>query len=121
MLPAQKLLPIGKLLSIGRILSSSSDAPMLQSARLQFITGIGASILLLLMPFQSFIPVELSSLETIAVVTYAWSCLVTGEEQSSRVVDWVSRNSSLWYCLLPGQTVCRRVVLQKLEKDRKTL
>ncbi|WP_088892357.1 nicotinamide riboside transporter PnuC [Leptolyngbya ohadii] len=43
------------------------------SARLQSIIGIIASILLLLLPFQSVIPVELSELETVAVVTYAWS------------------------------------------------
>ena len=46
---------------------------MFQSARFQFITGIIASILLLVMPFQSVISVELSVLETVAVVTYAWS------------------------------------------------
>lgn len=46
---------------------------MLQSAQFQSIAGIVASILLLLMPFQAVMPVELSVLETFAVVTYAWS------------------------------------------------
>jgi nicotinamide mononucleotide transporter len=46
---------------------------MFQSAQLQFTIGIIASILLLLMPFQTVIPIELSVLETVAVVTYAWS------------------------------------------------
>jgi nicotinamide mononucleotide transporter len=46
---------------------------MLQSAQFQSIAGIVASILLLLMPFQAGMPVELSVLETSAVVTYAWS------------------------------------------------
>lgn len=46
---------------------------MSPSARLQSIIGLIASILLLLLPFQSVIPVELSELETVAVVTYAWS------------------------------------------------
>jgi nicotinamide mononucleotide transporter len=46
---------------------------MVQSARFQSTIGIIASILLLLMPFQRVIPIELSVLETVAVVTYAWS------------------------------------------------
>ncbi|MGI0486426.1 nicotinamide riboside transporter PnuC [Pantanalinema rosaneae CENA516] len=46
---------------------------MVQSARLQSTIGIIASILLLLLPFQRVIPIELSVLETVAVVTYAWS------------------------------------------------
>ncbi len=46
---------------------------MFQSARFQSTIGIIASILLLLMPFQRVIPNELSVLETVAVVTYAWS------------------------------------------------
>jgi nicotinamide mononucleotide transporter len=46
---------------------------MVQSARFQSTLGIVASILLLLMPFQTVIPIELSVLETVAVVTYAWS------------------------------------------------
>lgn len=43
------------------------------SDRWQVIIGITASVLLLLLPFQSWIPVELRVLETVAVVTYAWS------------------------------------------------
>lgn len=46
---------------------------MVQSARFQSTIGIIASILLLLIPFQRVIPIELSVLETVAVVTYAWS------------------------------------------------
>lgn len=46
---------------------------MFQPARFQSTIGIIASILLLLMPFQRVIPIELSVLETAAVVTYAWS------------------------------------------------
>jgi nicotinamide mononucleotide transporter len=46
---------------------------MLQSARFQFIAGIVVSVLLLLLPFQKAILAELSVLETVAVVTYAWS------------------------------------------------
>lgn len=46
---------------------------MVQSVRLQSTIVIIASILLLLMPFQRVIPIELSVLETVAVVTYAWS------------------------------------------------
>lgn len=46
---------------------------MVQSARFQSTIGIIASVLLLLMPFQRVIPIELSVLETVAVVTYAWS------------------------------------------------
>lgn len=46
---------------------------MFQSARFQSTIGIVASILLLLLPFQRVIPIELSVLETVAVVTYAWS------------------------------------------------
>jgi nicotinamide mononucleotide transporter len=46
---------------------------MVQSARFQSTIGIIASILLLLMPFQRVIPIELSVLETVAVVTYVWS------------------------------------------------
>lgn len=46
---------------------------MVQSAPFQSTIGIIASILLLLMPFQRVIPIELSVLETVAVVTYAWS------------------------------------------------
>jgi nicotinamide mononucleotide transporter len=46
---------------------------MFQSARFQLGIGIVASILLLLIPFQKVIPIELSGLETVAVVTYAWS------------------------------------------------
>ncbi len=46
---------------------------MVQSARFQSTIGIVASILLLLIPFQTVIPIELSVLETVAVVTYAWS------------------------------------------------
>jgi nicotinamide mononucleotide transporter len=46
---------------------------MLQLAWFQSTVGVVASILLLLLPFQSVIPIELSRLETVAVVTYAWS------------------------------------------------
>ncbi|WP_216351368.1 nicotinamide riboside transporter PnuC [Leptolyngbya sp. 'hensonii'] len=46
---------------------------MPQSAHLQSIVGMIASILLLLLPFQPLLPVELGLLETIAVVTSAWS------------------------------------------------
>jgi nicotinamide mononucleotide transporter len=46
---------------------------MFQPARFQTTIGIVASILLLLIPFQKVIPIELSVLETVAVVTYAWS------------------------------------------------
>ncbi|HEY9658027.1 MAG TPA: nicotinamide riboside transporter PnuC [Allocoleopsis sp.] len=46
---------------------------MSQSARFQYTIGIIASILLLLLPFQTVIPIELGVLETVAVVTYAWS------------------------------------------------
>ncbi|MBI4783750.1 MAG: nicotinamide mononucleotide transporter [Oscillatoriophycideae cyanobacterium NC_groundwater_1537_Pr4_S-0.65um_50_18] len=46
---------------------------MFQSAWFQSTIGIIASILVLLMPFQKLIPIELSMLETVAVVTYAWS------------------------------------------------
>lgn len=46
---------------------------MVQSARFQSTIGIIASVLFLLMPFQKVIPIELSVLETVAVVTYAWS------------------------------------------------
>jgi nicotinamide mononucleotide transporter len=46
---------------------------MVQSAQFQFIVGIVASILLLLLPFQRVIPIGLSVLETVAVVAYTWS------------------------------------------------
>lgn len=46
---------------------------MFQSAQFLSIVGIVASILLLLLPFQKVIPIELSVLETVSVVTYAWS------------------------------------------------
>jgi nicotinamide mononucleotide transporter len=46
---------------------------MLQSARLQLTVGLVASLLLLLIPFQRLMPIELSLLETVAVITYAWS------------------------------------------------
>jgi nicotinamide mononucleotide transporter len=46
---------------------------MFQSAQFQSIVGIIASILLLLLPFQKVIPIELSVIESVAVVTYAWS------------------------------------------------
>ncbi|MBW4623530.1 MAG: nicotinamide riboside transporter PnuC [Cyanosarcina radialis HA8281-LM2] len=41
--------------------------------RTDYLVGIILSALLLLLPLQSFVPIELSWLETIAVVTYAWS------------------------------------------------
>jgi nicotinamide mononucleotide transporter len=41
--------------------------------RADYLIGIVVSIILLLLPLQSFVPIELGWLETIAVVTYAWS------------------------------------------------
>ena len=41
--------------------------------RTQYLVGIAASILLLLMSVQKLIPIELSFLETVAVITSAWS------------------------------------------------
>jgi nicotinamide mononucleotide transporter len=46
---------------------------MSKSARFQFIAGSVASVLLLLLPFQQAILAELTVVETVAVVTYAWS------------------------------------------------
>lgn len=54
-------------------LDSFHISPMPQFVHLQYTIAIIVSILLVALPFQSFIPVELSWLETIAVVTYAWS------------------------------------------------
>ena len=46
---------------------------MSKFARFQYPVGIVVSVLLIGLPLQPVIPVELSLLETIAVVTYAWS------------------------------------------------
>jgi len=46
---------------------------MTSSVRFQYGIGLVVSILLLLLPFQSLIPVQLGVLEAIAVITYAWS------------------------------------------------
>lgn len=46
---------------------------ILKETRTQYLIGFIISVLLVILPFQSFIPVELSLLEAVAVVTYAWS------------------------------------------------
>ena len=46
---------------------------MVPSTRLQVTVGILASLLLLLLPLQTVLPIALSGLETVAVITSAWS------------------------------------------------
>ncbi|MBD2155202.1 nicotinamide riboside transporter PnuC [Leptolyngbya sp. FACHB-16] len=55
---------------------------MFHSAQFQSIVGIVASILLLLIPFQEVIPIELNVLETVAVITYAWSVWLLAKNNS---------------------------------------
>lgn len=46
---------------------------MHRNMRIQYLVGIAASVLLLLMSVQKLIPIELSLLETVAAITSAWS------------------------------------------------
>lgn len=60
--------------------------------------AIAASLLMILLPFQSFLAVQLSGLEAIAVVTYAWSVWLLAQNQS--LGWWVGIVGTVLYGIL---------------------
>ncbi|MBD2121292.1 nicotinamide riboside transporter PnuC [Trichocoleus sp. FACHB-262] len=71
---------------------------MPQSTALSYSLGVIASLVLLLLPLQRWIPIELSWVETIAAVSYAWSVWLLA--QNKPVGWWIGLVGTALYGLV---------------------